>query len=308
MKSLLSMCAILLAFCVVSQAATWNVPGDYATIADAINSTSVADGDTIFVAAGNHAGAFVTKSVEIKGDDGAVISSGPVHGSGLIQGFRLMAGSGGATISHLIFMVDLAIMNGAAVGNVTVENCTFLNSVQAISNWGGSGWLISHNVITDLRTRNGGGIGILVADRSGGVVQHNVVSHNKISGTLDASAPVEKGGYNGSGIVLYADFRYDQSGTQAITNNSVTKNNISLVSNKPSLVDVCAFELTEARDEESPTYTYCIFDNSIVFNDFRGTALQIVLTPEDLDEHNNISRNLGDSRGHGSHPSVFSAN
>jgi len=44
----------------------------------------------------------------------------------------------------------------------------------------------------------------------------------------------------------------------------------------------------------------------IGFNDFRGTALQITLTPEELDNHNDISRNLGDNRGHGLHPSLFS--
>lgn len=305
MKSLLSTCAILLVFCAATQAVTWNVPGDFATISDAINSTSVADGDTIVVAAGNHAGAEVTKSLEIKGDDGAVINSGPPHPAGFTQGFRLLAGGDGATISHLVFTVDLAIMNGGAVDDVTVENCTFLNAIQAVSNWGGSGWLISHNVITDLRTRNGGGIGILVADRSGGIVENNVVSHNKISGTLDASVTGEQGGYNGSGIVLYADFRHGWPGADEIKNNTVTKNSVSLVSNMPSLVDVCAFELTDTRDDES--LDPIIFDNSIGFNDFRGTALQIVLTPENLDTINNISRNLGDSRGHGSHPSVFSA-
>jgi hypothetical protein len=48
-----------------------------------------------------------------------------------------------------------------------------------------------------------------------------------------------------------------------------------------------------------------IFDNAIGFNDFRGMELQIYLTPEDLGNYNDISRNLGDNRGHGLHPSVF---
>jgi len=39
----------------------------------------------------------------------------------------------------------------------------------------------------------------------------------------------------------------------------------------------------------------------------RGTRTQIVLTPDTLDEVNAISRNLGDNRGHGLHPSVFLA-
>jgi hypothetical protein len=301
MRKSVSISVVVLAFCAVSQAATWNVPGDFATILEAINSTSVVAGDTILVGAGNHAGAVVSKSVEIKGEDGAVINSGPAHGSGLIQGFRLIGGSDGATISHLTFTVDLAIMNGAAVSNVTVDNCTFLNTIQAVSNWRGDGWLISHNVIADLRTRCGGGIGILI-----GTVTGNVVSHNKISGTLHVSEG-DCGEYNGSGIVLYADFRWGALGAAAITNNSVTKNKVSLVSDTPAVVDVCAFELTEAYlpEVEPPPFTYCIFDNSVGFNDFRDMALQIVLTPEDLDDYNDISRNLGENRGHGLHPSAF---
>lgn len=183
------------------------------TIQEAIDDTGVLDGDTIFVGPGNHFGASITKLVEIKGQGGAVIDDGPAHSTGQSQGFRLLAGSDGATISHLTFEVDLAIMNGEAVNNVTVDHCTFRSAVQAISNWSGSGWQISHNVITDLLTRDGGGIGILIADYLGGEVKDNVVSHNKISGTLYVGGwyedpDQEQGGYNGSGIVLYTDFRW----------------------------------------------------------------------------------------------------
>ena len=159
------------------------------------------------VSPGEHAGALVSKAVEIKGEGGAIINTGPTHPAGLSQGFRLDTGSDGATISHLTFTVDLAIMNGAAVSDVTVTQCSFENTIQAVSNWRGSGWEISHNQITDLRTRNGGGIGILVADYSGGFVEDNVVSHNKIMGVLHVD-PGDGGGYDGSGIVLYADFRW----------------------------------------------------------------------------------------------------
>jgi hypothetical protein len=280
----------------------WYVPGDFATIQEAIDSMMVANGDTIFVGPGNHAGALVNKAVEIKGEGGAVINSGPVHSSGLVQGFRLLAGSDGTAISHLRFEVDLAIMNGAAVNEVTVTHCTFVNTIQAISNWRGSGWEISHNEITDLRTRNGGGIGILVADYAGGIVSNNIVAHNKISGTLHVD-PNDGGGYNGSGIVLYADFRWGGAGAKEISYNQVVKNKVSLVSDTPSVVNVVAFEMTDTRDDN--TLDPVVFDNAIGFNDFRGTTLQITLTPEDLGNCNDISRNLGDNRGHGLHPSVF---
>ncbi len=284
------------------QAAIWHIPEDFTTIQEAIDSDDVQDGDTIILAPGNHEGALVDKSVEIKGEDGAVINDGPPHPAGLTMGFRLLAGSDGATISHLGFTVDLAIMNGDAVDYVTVQNCTFTDTIQAVSNWRGSGWQINHNVITDLRTRSGGGIGILVADYAGGVVVNNVVSHNSISGTLHVSED-DCGGYNGSGIVLYADFRWDRLGAEEISGNSVVKNKVSLVSDTPEIVDVCAFELTDTRDNQE--LDPVIFENAIGFNDFRGTTLQIVLTPENLGEINDISRNKGDNCGHGLHPSLF---
>ncbi len=317
MKKLLTLTIVLsvLLLAAPAMAVTWNVPGDFTTIQDAIDSTSpvVQPGDTILVGPGNHPGALVTKEVEIKGEGGAVINDGPSHPHPNInnQGFRLLAGSDGATISHLQFDgVDLAIMNGDGVDEVTVDHCTFMNTVQAISNWRGSGWQISHNVITDLRTICGGGIGILVADFSGGIVQDNVVSHNKINGTLHISEG-DCGGYNGSGIVLYADFRGGGAGAAEIKNNRVVKNKISLVAQEDpgapptNPIDVVAFELTDTRDDPDADPYPVVFDNAIGFNDFRGTVLQIALTPLGLDNVNKISRNLGDNRGHGVHPSAF---
>lgn len=279
---------------------TWYVPGDFATIQEAIDAPSVLDGDTILVAAGNHAGALVTKAVEIKGEGGAVINSGPMHPAGLSQGFRLLAGSDGATISHLRFEVDLAIMNGEAVNDVTVSHCTFVNTIQGVSNWRGSGWTISHNNITDLRTRCGGGIGILVADyaETPGGVRDNVVSHNKITGVLHVD-PNDCGGYAGTGVVLYADFRWGRLGAEAIADNRVVKNKISLTSDNPDLVPVWAAELTDTGDND------VVFDNAIGFNDFRGSDNGLALTPLSLEGENDISRNLGDNRGHGEHPSMF---
>lgn len=310
MKKLLIFCMAVIFVCAFAssamagkRSAKWEVPGDFSTIQEAIDSPAVSDRDTIFVEAGSHSGAYITKSVEIKGRADAVIDSGPAHSSGLIMGFRLLEGSDGATISHLAFDVDLAIMNGAAVDDVTVDHCAFTNTLQAVSNWGGCGWQISHNVITDLRTRNGGGIGILIADRSGGVVTDNVVSHNKMNGTLYVD-PDDGGGYCGTGIVVYADFRWGMAGADTLAYNRVVKNTVSLVSDTPEVVDVVAFELIDTRDD-AELACKVIHDNAIGFNDFRGTDTQIALTPETLGECNAISRNFGSKRGQGLHPSVF---
>jgi hypothetical protein len=309
----------------IANAATWEIPDDFTTIQEAIYNPAVEDGDIIRVNPGNHAGAYVTKSVEIKGEGGAVINDGPLHGSDQIMGFRLLEGSDGATISHLDFNVDLAIMNGGRVADVSVHHCKFTNPVQAISNWGGDGWEISYNVINDLRTRNGGGIGILVADWEGGVVKDNVISHNTITGTLHVGGwyedpDDEQGGYNGSGIVIYADFRGGSLGASEISNNRVVKNTVSMVLDDPrtqpvpdeNKVDIVAFELTQAYyPNDPPGYPgplpedeVVVKDNNIGYNDWRGTELQMDITLG-LEEYNNISRNFGENHGQGLHPLVF---
>lgn len=275
-------------------ATVWHVPENFTTIQDAIDSDDVLAGDTILVGPGSHAGALVTKSVVIKGKGGAVIDDGPVYYDGLIFGFLLLEDSGGATISHLRFEVDFPIM-GSLVNNVTVKHCTLVDPIQGISNWGGSRWVISHNEILDMRTACGGGIGIFIGDWQAveGGVNDNVVSHNEITGTLHVASD-DCGGYDGAGIDLYADFRWGADGAEKITNNRVVHNKVSLTSDNPTVVDVAAIGLEDSREEAG-----VIYDNVVGFNDLRGTELQIDLLPEELDEYNTISRNLGDNRGHG---------
>ncbi|UCG46758.1 MAG: right-handed parallel beta-helix repeat-containing protein [Phycisphaerales bacterium] len=318
MKTLTTILVIAVAFLLPLanlQAATWNVPGDFATIQVALDSPEVIPGDTIMVGPGQHAGATITKAVEIRGEGGATIVDGPLlapypYACGFF--FPGQGAGSGATISHLKFeTVEFPVMSRGA-DNVTVSQCSLVDSLQGISNWGGSGWEISHNEITDLRCNNGGGIAVLVGARFGEMIVDNVVSHNKISGTLHVPPPydeggTEKGGYEGSGIVLYADFRYGWPGAAEISCNRVVKNKVSLVSDNASLVDVCAFELSEVylpaqHPGESSIVTT---ENTVGFNDFRGTLNQIVLSPEILADYNSISRNLGKNRGQGLPPSVF---
>ncbi len=287
------------------QAAEWSVPGDFATIQAAIDSASVLPGDTILVGAGSFVGATVTKAVEIKGQDGAVINDGPSPWNMTTRkaGFFLPEGHAGdgATISHFRFEgVQFPVFSRGA-DNVTVSHNVMISPVQGVTNWKGAKWDISNNEIIDLWTMNGGGIGILIGDNSGSnVVQENVIAHNRIHGTLFCGEG-EKGGYNGTGVVLYSDYRYGRPGGE-ISYNRVLKNKVSLVSDCPSVVDVAAFEMTDTRNDSS---VGVIHDNAIGFNDFRGTTLQIVLTPDSLDTLNPISRNLGENRGHGLHPSAF---
>ena len=286
-------------------AAEWRVPADFATIQAAIDSASVEPGDRILVGPGAFAGAVVNKPVHIQGIGGAVIATGPLHPSGLVQGFLLATGADGATISHLRFTVDFPVFTarGHLVNSVTVTQNIMNDAIQGITNWLGSGWEITHNRILDLRTRCGGGIGILIGEWQAGTVTDNLVSQNEISGTLHVN-PADCGGYNGTGIVVYADYRFGRSGASHIAYNRIVKNTVSLVSDTPALVDAVAIELTEAGDP-NPLQNV-IHDNAVGFNDLRGTALQLELTPAALDNPvNGISRNLGENRGHGLHPAAF---
>jgi len=317
MKRLLTICAVaalVMALGNTVQAANWHVPGDFATIQAAIDSASVATGDTIIVHPGNHAGAVVKKAVEIKGQPGAVINSGPLLttyqpcGTILLDiGFKFgFAGDppgSGATISQLKFKDVAFPVFSRGADDVTVTHCVMEDPIQGVTNWSGSRWQISHNVITDLRSANGGGIGIIVADLSGGIVSDNVVSHNTISGTLHV-ASCDGGGYDGTGIVLFADWRYGRDGAELIEGNRIIHNKVILTSDNPDVVDVVAVELTEHSNPAPEDIV--IKDNAIGFNDFRGTERQIVLSPTVLDNPMNaISRNLGNNRGHGLHPSAF---
>ena len=294
-----------------TSAATWNVPGDYPTIQAAIDDPTVLAGDQIVVDGGTHAGATVTKPVHIKGVDGATITSGPFFvnhplGGELNYGFVFPAdhSGDGTTIEHLAFDgVEFPVFSRGTDG-VTVSHTTMQGPVQGVTSYAGSGWTIEHNEIVDLVSICGGGIGVIVGDNSAAAagVRDNVIAHNDVHGTLHVH-PGDCGGYDGTGIVLYADFRSGRPGAEAIADNHVIKNKVALTSDTPSVVDVIAFEMTDTRDDD--LLDPVVFDNAIGFNDFRGTANQIGLTPAGLELVNEISRNQGENRGGGSHPSAF---
>ena len=291
------------------------VPDDYATIQEAVDAAD--PGDTILVGPGEYAGAIVNEAVHIQATGIVVINDGPNSHSFLRAGF-LFPGEGagsGSTIRGFRFEgapqysyvdddhLDFPIFSRGA-SDVTIEHNVLVNSLQAITNWSGSGWDICHNTIEGLWTLNGGGIGIFIGDNQAVPegVKDNTVSHNRISGILNV-LPSDGGGYCGTGIVLYADFRGSRLGAVEIADNRIVHNKVSLTSDTPEVVDVVAIELTDSRDD--PLLDPVIFDNAVGFNDLRDTVVTIALTPASLDECNDISRNLGHDRGQGLHPSAF---
>jgi hypothetical protein len=281
-------------------AKTWKIPKDFPTIQEAIDSYGVHNGDTILVYKGNHDGATVTKAVEIKGKKGAVIDGGPLLTTNMPCGTIVLnigfffpgAGVGsGASIEGFRFE-DLAFpVFSRGADAVTVSKNKMSNPIQGVTNWNGNSWTITKNKITDLRTANGGGIGILIGGSLGGIYEKNVVSFNQIKGVMHI-AECDGGGYDGTGIVLYADWRYGKSGAEALTLNNVFGNKISLKSGDPDFMKVFGIELSEAE----PPNGSVICGNWVWFNNLRGTADQINLTPESLDDCNKIVWNSGGKR------------
>lgn len=303
----------------------WDVPFDFATIQDAIDDEAVLDGDTIFVVGpGYFAGATVTKAVEIKGQDGAVINEGPALGSfttGFIFPWTTHGVADGAIISHLSFeALDLPIYS-RYTDDVTIDHCTFTSPFQGITNWNGNGWDISHNVINGLITRNGGGIGIFVGtrDAEASTANNNLIDHNKISGEVvvpdyeiaQYEAQGEDAGYSVPGITLMSDRRYDKpAGT--ISGNRILKNKIAITSNHPRNHPAVGIGLSDLGLLLDPIVAD-LLDNKVGFNDVRGmleegTPINLYPDSDVIDDNNIISRNLGDdipNRGHGVHPKVL---
>lgn len=280
----------------------WRVPGDFPTIQAAINSSRVVDGDTIGVRHRVCTGATVTKAVIIQGQGSVMISDGPVVNSLGKAGF-LFPGDGagsGVTITGFWFHRVAFPVFSRGADDVSVTHNSMWSSIQAVTNWagasGGSGWHISHNEIFHLRTSCGGGIGILIGDYAGGTVTNNEIAHNRIDSRLQVPH-TDCGGYNAPGIVLFADFRYPGDLGAVIQGNRVFKNRVIVASRKPSLVTASALELSDTRDDwmiQPPV----IQENDIVYNDLRGTAVPIEITPDELATVNHIEHNYTGPGGH----------
>ncbi|MHB8860071.1 MAG: right-handed parallel beta-helix repeat-containing protein, partial [Thermoleophilia bacterium] len=244
------------------------------SIQRAIDAAS--SGDSIHVGAGSYAGAEVTKTVNLDGQPGAIINDGPVFRAGcvdnMLYGFVLNAASpaSGTSITGFSFNnIDFPVFSRIH-DNVTVSSNTFVNANQAITNWHGNGWTISNNTITDLQSDNGGGIGIFVGSWNGSAANNNTISGNHVSGTLHVSS-CDSGGYDGSGIVLYADYRGGSLGG-TLTGNSITGNDVSLLSDNPTVVNVAGLELTESANPGTPG---TVNNNTVSGNTVSSTAFGI---------------------------------
>lgn len=292
----------------VSAQTIWHVPGDFDTIQEAVDSDTVIDGDTILVGSGKWFGAVVTKSVEIKGKGGAVIVDGPAHPyyTHLHFGFKIYSVDGG-TISHFTF-------EGGEIGDtgnflafpvfafdsndVTIEHNTIYDALQGITVWQGNNWVIKHNVIEGLWHDHGGGIGMMIGTLyPGGLATGNLIANNKITASFTDTEPDGKPRtYSCGGISLLADERWGYTADE-LSDNKIVHNKVTITGPDTSAISLehLIYPLTVPDPDRAKQL---IHDNLVGFNDFRGSVIGLFLYPGELDEVNDISRNLGENRAY----------
>lgn len=231
-------------------------------------------GDKIQVHEGEYYGAEVNKAVEIKGEEGVVINDGPLHGSGNRFGFKLYYGSGtGAKISHFTFLGDGTKdqigfpIFGYRTDNVTIEHNTMIMSLQAITNWHGSGWKIRHNKIDGLWDYYGGGIGVFIGCfNETPPANDNKVEHNKIVAHIEE--PMQE--YSTPGICLFSDHRWDYPGGN-VKENKVNHNKVDFTGQ-----EAVGIELTDLSDDIDE-----VTGNVLAYNHLQESTYPWALNPWD---------------------------
>jgi hypothetical protein len=302
-------------------AENWHVPGDFDTVQQAIDSPSVVAGDKIFIGVGQWAGATVNKPVEIQGENGTIIISGP-DVTGVFGGLKLVNGSAGTKISHLQFEpVQIGIpgeiqvgIAGVGVADVTVTQCIFKKLGQGLLLFGAHGWKITHNEVYDPQyvyaatgapIRGGCGMSLVNRDNSETSIS-NLIEHNKILGTVGWNVPEGKGtpssGNVGIGILLMRQTPLlppnDTPGE--VSQNWINYNFVELVPGEMlSAVGskTRGFSLTDRQPSTETKPRPTINMNTIAFNDFRGcdysVGTNVKLEQHDVLGLNIFSRNLG---------------
>ena len=261
-------------------------------------------GDTISVAAGEYAGAAVDKAVTVSGVKGgvSVITSGVPYkdGSSLTTGFRLDADADGAEIRNFTINCDKSAsfyfgVFARTVNDAIVDSLTINNTIQGITNWGGSGWEITNNLIIDTVAAGGGGIGIFLGARPGEAGGYNTCSNNLVQYNTITGDGATAGTFTCPGICLCLDARNDAygdyataeeaviaailAGNEDVSGNQILDNNISVTNVTGGVgieVDVILGDSEEDPDRHNPELinalmtARAVHDNTVKGNTIDG--------------------------------------
>ena len=262
-------------------AANLFVPGQFATIQDAVDASS--PGDRILVGAGEYVGALIATRVKIIGEgDQTVIVSGPNNQGGCClwfqNGFRIDAGGDGTILRDM--RVDLVAglvdpgafpliqvgVFGLGANSVSVRGLTFVGLNSGVDFRGGNNWSVTKNTIEGLVPETfRRAIGIRAAGTSGSFVGFNTITHDG-SGDDNSSLRFR-------GIQLLCFFC------------GVTVENNKLIQNEIGIDAPGAFEITEISIFDQSALLggpIDVFNNKIIQND----ADPIIFTPPELVDHN----------------------
>ena len=196
------LCVVVVAAGGVAAAATLRVPEDFATIQAAVQAASA--GDTIRVGAGTWCGATVDKRVRLEGRALPTIvgcAAPTLDALPLRVGFLLGAGASGSQVRGFVFdgrgvsntnttpLAFAVFARGA--DDVVISGNVVAGTAQALTNSGGSGWLVDWNAIFGLTAFTcdgfcGGGDGIVFQQRDRTLARAvgNSAEHNLVAGTI----------------------------------------------------------------------------------------------------------------------------
>ena len=252
---------------------TW---GTDDSVQEAIDAAAA--GDRVEVYEGEYYGAIVDKAVDIAGMKGAVINDGPPYGGGPMKfGFKLYgflgSGCSGTKISGFTFE-DLEFPIFAYLADdITIAKNTLKMSLQAITNWHGSGWRVRRNRLDGLYASDGGGIGILIGTFAGTpAVTGNIVEGNKINAHFETPPP----DYSVGGLCLYSDYRYGGAGGD-ITENIIEENKVE-VTGEPNTNGCELTDQSTLFDE--------VVNNTFEKNDLKNSTVPWEFNPAGVVDNN----------------------
>jgi hypothetical protein len=212
----------------------------------------------------------------------------------LTAGFILLPGSEGTTIQDLKFRGLALPVYGAGASEVTIENCEIAKPVQGITVWDGSGWLIQDNIIKDLMTKGGGGLGIVIGSRDAEAGKNEIVQ-NKVYGRISIQR-TDVGRFIAAGLALIADVGANQNpglllvpdvhGTQSTSNiiDVTARPAESRTTQDPYL---CGVMLNQLGDDD-PMSGCFIRDNGFFATNFGKTKYHKLEKPDGIENCNNI--------------------